>query len=130
MNFDLVCEVVGVLIDPWGDFQSGSYSALIVSNHNCVISFMFICLVILVYQEVSSNVVLKARVILLQVAAGVTDCGHVFVLLKTVLKACLLLVHVHCHVFLDWFLAEVRNHQAHLEVLLRPHPCRVVQFLF
>ena len=42
MNFDLVCEVVGVLIDPWGDFQSGSYSALIVSNHNCVISFMFI----------------------------------------------------------------------------------------
>ena len=73
---------------------------------------------------------LKARVILLHIAAGVTDCGHVFIQLKTVLKACLILVHVHCHVCLNWFLAEVRNHQAHLEVLLGPQSCRIVQFLF
>lgn len=59
-----------------------------------------------------------------------TYCGYVFVQLKTVLKACLILVHVNRHVFLNWLLADVRNHQAHLEVLLRPQSCGIVLYLF
>ena len=66
----------------------------------------------------------------MHIAAGVTYCGHAFVQLKTVLKACLVLVHVNRHVFLNWFLAEVRNHQAHFEILLGPHARGIVKFFF
>ena len=130
MNLDLVGQIHGVLLDPWGDFQSGCDPALIVSDHNCVISFMLVRLVVFIHQQVGRSVVLKATVVLLRVAAGVADCGHVLVERKTVLKACLVLVHVNRHVFLNWFLAEVRNHQAHFEILLGPHARGIVKFLF